>query len=400
MALEGLGVVFPRRLAVATILRIALMWLAPFATFMNEPNWLIFVGLIMEAMLMMYTGIQSLMLSLYRNEPIKVWHCGNMEQLNLLDGEASAPTIVTTRHVLTSKLVNLYVGNRRAKLMGYSYVILAHCMLYEGVCTMNGYQISYNSKVKLDNLYHLGYVLSLLLLVSELWKLVIAQLQRSVYIKTAVQIVLLTINRVYNSPSNISTSNNQSAGGVSPNYVVNTHDCMIKSLLKKTDDVIHILTEIIHLTEVETRGRGCGVIDDNSKFGNYEELNEIENDISAVEVAIIEGCQQDSTNSKDTTTLSYEDRIISKASDAYKVARGNLRYLFFLWCLLVVALLVRVIPLYSYIVAVSNTPFLPTVSLDDSFLVQNKVEQVIRGVVLITIIVSANGDRDKKLKTS
>ena len=398
MGLEGLDVVFPRRVVAATLLRMLLTLLVPFVSFTDEPNWFIFGGLFVEAMLMMHAGIQSLMLSFYRNKPIKEWIRGNMEQLNLVETEQTSSTVVSTRHILASKLVNVYVGNRRAKLMGYSYVILAHCLLYEGVCVMNGRKISYNSMVKLDNLYHFGNVLSLLLLTSELWKHVITQLNRSSYIKTAVEIVLLTINRVYNSPNNNNAGSNQ-AGGVSSKYVVNTHDCMIKSLLKKTEDISNIITEISHLTDLEIRS-SIGVIDNSSKFGSYDELNEIENDINAVEVAIIEGCQQGAGNGEDTTSLSYEDRIVSKASNAYKVARGNLRYLFFLWCLLIVALVVRAIPLYSYVVTVSKTSFLPVILMDNTFLVVNRVEQVMYAVVLISIISATNSDLAKKIKTN
>ncbi len=398
MGLEGLDVVFPRRIVAATLLRMLLTLLMPFVSFSDEPNWLIFCGLIVEAMLMMHAGIQSLMLSFYRNKPIKEWIRGNMEQLNLVETEQTGSTVVSTRHILASKLVNVYVGNRKAKLMGYSYVILAHCLLYEGVCLMNGRKISYNSIVKLDNLYHFGNVLSLLLLTSELWKHVTTQLNKSNYIKTAVEIVLLTINRVYNSPNNSNSGNNQ-AGGVSSKYVVNTHDCMIKSLLKKTEDISNILTEISHLTDVEMRS-STGIIDNSSKFGSYDELNEIENDINAVEVAIIEGCQHGAGNGEDATSLSYEDKIVSKASDAYKVARDNLRYLFFLWCLLIVALVVRAVPLYSYVVTVSKTLFLPVILMDNTFLVVNRVEQVMYAAVLISVISATNGDLAKKIKTN
>ena len=399
MGLEGLDVVFPRRVVAATLLRMLLALLVPFVSFTNEPNWLIFCGLIVEAMLMMHAGIQSLMQSFYRNKPIREWIRDNMEQLTLVEKEQTGSTVVSTRHILASKLVNVYVGNRRAKLIGYSYVILAHCLLYEGVCVMNGRKISHNSMINLDNLYHFGNLLSLLLLTSELWNHVTTQLNRSSYIKIAVEIVLLTINRVYNSPNNSNAGNNQT-GSVSSKYVVNTHDCMIKSLLKRTEDISIILTEISHLTDIDMRSSSSGIIDNSCKFGSYDELNEIENDINSVEVAIIEGCQQGTGNGEDTTSLSYEDRIVSKASDAYKVARGNLRYLFFLWCLLIIALVVRAIPLYSYVVIVSKTSLLPIIPTDNAFLVVSRVEQVMYTVLLISIISANNGGLVKKIKTN
>jgi len=262
---------------------------------------------------------------------------------------------------------------------------------------MNDYHISYNSMAKVDALYHFGYVLSLMLVISELWKLVISQLSRSSCIKSAVQIVLLTINRIYNSPNN--TGNNQ-AGGVSSKFVVNTHDCMIKSLLRKTEDINDILMEISNLTDVEMRSDGSTIVENNSKFGNYDELNEIENDINAVEVAIIEGCQQGAASGEDASLLSYEDRIISKASSEYKVSRGDLRYFFFLWCLLIFVLLLRSVPLYSYVVSTLKSSFLPIIPMDYTFLVAHKVEQVINAIVMVTIVFTTERASERKRKSN
>ena len=395
--MKELAPLLPRRVALASLLRMLLALAAPFASFLNEKKWIILGGLMVEAMVRTHLGMQSLMLSLYRNEPIKEWIRGNMEQLNLLDNERTDSTVVTTRHILASKLTNLYTRNRRAKLMGYSFVILAHCLLYEGVCVMNDYHVSYNSMAKLDALYHFGYVLSLILVISELWKLVISQLSRSSCIKSAVQIVLLTINRIYNSPNN--TGNNQ-AGGVSSKFVVNTHDCMIKSLLRKTEDTNDILMEISNLTDVEMRSDGSTIVENNSKFGNYDELNEIENDINAVEVAIIEGCQQGAASGEDASLLSYEDRIISKASSEYKVSRGDLRYFFFLWCLLIFVLLLRSVPLYSYVVSTLKSSFLPIIPMDYTFLVAHKVEQVINAIVMVTIVFTTERASERKRKSN